>query len=275
MVSKTPRKSDNDFLTPMAQVFEDVDGEDNKKVEDNRVAELEAALKELREKREEERNDLLLSQPSNNGWQSQVNEQQPVYLDPKTIALPDPALDPDGYANAVQRRAEVAIENSRNKEERTKKFETDIDNKTKALWEDFEYEYPDYSDNRERVDYVATAVVKSAVAKGIDINRYMFGSGRNRFMKDVAKKYESVFGEPETDEDDYEDTRRSNRSEARASNRNRASNRSRSEDDEGRSAGVFGGNESGGRANRREVNENNAPSMIDDLQAIQKKGGFF
>lgn len=272
MVSKTPRRNENDYSTPMAQVFEDVDGEDNKTNEADRVAELEAALKELREKSDREREEALYTQPSQ--WQSQVTEQQPTYIDPKTITLPDPALDPDGYANAVQRRAELTMENAQHKNERAKKFENDIDDKTKALWEDFEYEYPDYAGDREKIDFVATSVVKAAVKKNIDINRYMFGAGRSRFMKDVAKKYETVFGEPEA-EDDYEDTRRSNRTEARTARRTNTSTRSRSEDDEGRSAGVFGGNEGSGRTNRRNVDADTGPSMIDDLQGIQKKSGFF
>lgn len=272
-ISRKPRQSENDFSAPTAQIFEDVDGENNKQVEKDRVAELEDALKELRAQREEERSDALLSQP-HTGWQSQVTE-TPVEVNPNTIQLPDPALDPDGYANAVQRRAELAVDNKRNRETRQRKFEEDIDTKVSDLWADFGVEYPDIADKRDRVDFVATKIVKKATAKGLDINRYMFGAGRTRFMQDVALEYTNIFGEPEPDEDDYEDNSRSYRSSARTTRRPRSSNRNRQEDDEGRSAGIFGGNESSGRGSRREVDQETGPSMIDDLQVIQKKSGFF
>lgn len=269
-ISRNPRKSETEFSNPIAQIFDDVDNEDNRVKETDKVAELEAALKELRAQREEERSNALLSAPST--WQSQVTD--PVEVNPNTIQLPDPALDPDGYANAVQRRAELAVDNRRNREDRQRKFEDDIDTKVSDLWADFGQEYPDIAKRRVRVDFIATQVVKKATAKGLDINRYMFGAGRDRFMRDVASEYENEFGE-EPAEDNFEDNSRSSNSEARASRRARTATRNRSEDDEGRSAGVFGGNESGGRPARREVNEENAPSMVDDLQKLQKQSGFF
>lgn len=271
-ISKTHRQEPT-FSNPTAQVFEDVDGEDKKQVNDDRVAELEKALRELQERQAEERSDIQLSQPTN--WQSQVTDKGYTEVNPNTITLPDPALDPDGYANAVQRRAELSVENRERKAAAERRFENDLDTKTADLWDDFGAAYPDISDDRERVDFVATKVVKAAVKKGLDINRYMFGSGRNRFMKDVAKEYTNIFGEPEIDNDeDYEDNPRSRRRQAGSSSRNRNANRSRSSDDEGRSAGIFGGDESGGRANRREV-EDTTSTMLEDLQKEQRKSGFF
>lgn len=270
MVSRTPRKENNLFDNPTAQIFDDVDGEDKRQDDNDKVAELEAALKELREQREEDRQNTLLSQPTN--WQSQTID-QPVEVNPNTIQLPDPALDPDGYANAVQRRAELAVENRNRRDAAQRKFESDIDTKVADLWTDFGDAYPDIAADRERVDFVATKVVKAATKKGLDINRFMFGAGRSRFMKDVAKEYENIFGEPETDEDGYEDNSNSRSDKTRTLSRRRSNSRNRQEDDEGRSAGVFGGNEGGGRG-RRQVDAEEGPSFIEDLQAIQKKLGF-
>lgn len=271
-ISKTPRKVSEEFQNPVAQMFEDVDSEDVKKVDDNRIEELENALRELREKHEDERSDFQLTQPAPQ-WQSQVT--QDVEINPDTIKLPDPALDPDGYASAVQKRVELVAENARKRRERDERFAKDIDDKTNELWADFGEEFPEYTD-REKIDYAATKVVQAAVKKGLDINRYMFGPGRSRFMKDVAKKFDSVFGEPEADdEDDFENTRRTFGSKARATSRNRTAARLRLEDDEGRSAGVFGGNESGGRPNARTLDVEEGPSMVDDIHAMQKKTGFW
>lgn len=273
-ISRTPRQKTEDsiFTQPTAQVFEDIDREDKQPEKDNdQIADLKRQLADMQERMAEDRSDALLSQPSQNNWQSQVTTTE---VKPESIALPDPALDPDGYANAVQRRAELTVENARRRRDNESKFEKDIDDKTAELWADFGDEYPELSDDKERIDYVATQVVKSAVKRGLDINRYMFGTGRLRFMKDVAKKYESVFGDSE---DDYveEDNSRNNRREASPPRRNRNTNRNRQEDDDGRSAGVFGGNESGGRPNRREADDETGPSMIDDIQTLQRKTGFF
>lgn len=277
-ISRTPKKEpDSIFTSPTAQLFEDVDGEDNKQKESDRVAELEQALKDLRAQREEERSDALLSQPST--WQSQVNDTGYVEVKPETIALPDPALDPDGYDAALARRNEIRDTNRRNKEDFQRRRNDDIDTKTTELWADFGDEYPDYAADKERIDYIATQVVKAAVKKNLDVQRYMFGAGRSRFMKDVTKKYDKVFGEPEVDEandDDFENAppRRSSKSRD-LSSRNSRSRRRSEDDDEGRSVGVFGGNESGGRTSRRNVDAEDGPSMLDDIHAMQRKTGFW
>lgn len=273
-VSRTPKnKTENIFDPPTAQLFEDVDGEDNAKVSDDRVAELEKALKELQEKNAEERSDALLSQPSHNNWQSQVT--QDVETKPESIPLPDPALDPDGFSNATTRRAEIAYENLRRRDAAQNKMAKDIDEKVADLWADFGDAYPEMSEDKDRIDYVATQVVKEATRKGLDINRYMFGTGRERFMKDVVKKYTKVFGDPETDEDDYDDNPRSRRSASSVPSRRRSANRNRAEEDDGRSSGIFGGDESGGRPNRRQTDDETGPSMIDDIHAMQRRTGFF
>lgn len=274
-ISRTPKNIDTLFQPPTAQLFEDVDGEDNKQKENDRVAELEQALKDLRTKQEEERSDALLSQPTQ--WQSQVNQQaQYTEVKPESIELPDPALDPNGYDAALARRNEIRATNQRNRDDATRKRDDDIKAKTDDLWADFGDEYAEYiegPEGKERIDYIATKVVQEAVRKNLDVQRYMFGSGRTRFMKDVVKKYNKVFGEPEAEDDEDTSDRRSYK--ARDLPRRRPVTRDRQEDDEGRSVGVFGGNEGGRPSHKRNVDIEEGPSMIDDLQTLQRKTGFF
>lgn len=262
---------DNIFEAPTAQIFEDVDGEDKKIKEVDRVAELEAALKELRDKQEDEKADAALYTTPQ--WQSQVTDKGFQEVDPNTIQLPDPALDPDGYADAVARRTELRLENKARKENSDRQRNDDIKAKTDDLWADFDAQYGEYSEDRDRIDYIATKVVNAAVKKGIDVQRYMFGVGRPRFMKDVVKQYDKIFGAPEPDEEDNQ-PRRSVK-DRDVSRRNARSRRDNSDNDDGRSAGVFGGGEGSGKPNRGNLDVETGPSMIDDIHAIQKKSGFW
>lgn len=267
-LSKTPKNKDESlFSAPIAQVFDDVDKEDTPQkaaTETDRIAELERMLSDLRERQDEARNDALLSTPINNQWQSQVTDH--VEVKPESIQLPDPALDPDGYSDAVNKRAQLTYENNRRRDEAQRKRDEDINSKVSDLWSDFGVEYSDYANDKERIDYIATQVVKDATKKGLDVQRYMFGTGRSRFMKDVVRKYDKVFGAPETDDDEntnYDHSRKSSRV------------KRKNDDDDGRSTSVFGGNEGGGRAPRRNVDVEDGPSMIDDIHAMQRKTGFW
>jgi hypothetical protein len=96
-------------------------------------------------------------------------------------------------------------------------------------------------------------------------------------MEDVANSYYEIFGEPEpVDEDDFEDTSRNRRASSDRQPRATSRRRNREEDyDNGRTSGVFGGNESGGRPSRREEDDERGPDMIDDIHQLQLKTGFF
>lgn len=280
MISRTPKKLEQDTNNlfgssmPTAQVFDDVDGEDapsREELEKDKIAELEAQLRRVNEKLETRDSDLdYLQQPSH---RSQTNE-GPIIVDPKSVALPDPALDPDGFSNATQQRTQIVLENDRRRRDFDTRQKNDLDTKVADLWADFGDKYPEMAADKKRIDYIASQLAQDAARKGIDPQKYMFGTP-NRFMKDVAKEYVSIFGEPETDDTDVDDDPPvSRRRPARAGARRSTRDRDREEESDGRSSGVFGGNDGSGHATRK-VNEEDGPSMIDDLWAMQKKSGFF
>lgn len=276
MITKTKRnENEMTFDEPIAQVFEDLDNESSigdKKPEDDRYEKLANQLAELQTRlsESEKTNMALLTSPQR---YSQVND-APIEVKPESVALPDPALDPEGYDKAKAERDNIRYENRRRQEDFKTRQERSNQNKIDGLWDDFADRFPDI-DDKERIDFVATKVAQDALKRGLDVERYMFVT-RDKFMNDVAKKYEDVFGLPEVDdENNEEDTRRSSRAASRPRGRPRANNRNRQEDEYvGRTAGVFGGNESGGRPSRG-GEEDTGPSMIDDIQAIQRKTGFF
>lgn len=278
-ITRTRKENDEPFFqTPTAQIFEDIDHErDGKKPEDqdDKYDKLASQIADLAKQNEELRNSqmAMLTTPS----RSQVQE---VFVpqDPNKIELPDPALDPNGYDNAVARRNEIRSSNQQRQQEINQRRLADQTEKVENLWDAFSDKYPDMSEDKEKVDFVATQVSKAAQRRGLDVERYMFGPMQDKYLADVAKKYVEVFGEPEG-EDDFEDTTSRRRASSRTDTRSSSRRRNREEDDNvGRTGGVFGGNESGGRPSSRSRDDDEDArqnSMIDDLQALQRKTGFF
>lgn len=265
-ISRRPRLEPI-FDTPVVQQFEDVDGEDLPSKEElaaQRVEELEKLLRESREREELRQEQILLSQPQQ--FHSQVVD---VEVKPESIPLPDPAVDPEGFAAAMERRTEIKLENRARKEAASRKRDEDIDEKIENLWTDFGRAFPDIAGDKKRIEFAAQQVISAATKRGIDINRYMFTT-QGKFFKDVAKEYDEVFGAIDTGyEDDYDDA-------PAPTSRRRTSSRNRSEDDDvGRTAGLFGGGPGGRRTSKKKDDEDDAGSMIDELQKIQRSGGFY
>jgi hypothetical protein len=166
--------------------------------------------------------------------------------------LPDPTLEPEAYASEVARRTTAYIgqvEQQRAAAAGAAQSET---RRVDALWEDFTEKYPQYADKNDQVEYVATKLAQRAAARGLDVNKYVFGAS-GVFMSDVAKEMEKVFGKADTDTE--------------------------AEDDEpdNRTAGLAGGQESGGRAVKPDEGPRSAfapGSMFGGIQDWQAKTGF-
>jgi hypothetical protein len=281
MITRKRRDENSDqeitFDQPIAEVFEDRDEPaEQKSQSDDRYDQLAKQLADLQNRlvESERANMALLSNPN---WQSQSNEQV-VDLDPNKVELPDPALDPNGYDKALAERNRIRADNDRRREAADNRKKQDINEKVEDLWDAFAEKYPDMADDKERIDFVSTQIARQAAKRGVNVERYMFLT-RDKFLDDVAAKYIDVFGDPsgEGEDDKFEDAPRSNRALSRSNSGRRSNNRNRQEDEYvGRTGGIFGGNESGGRPSRgRDADEESGPSMIDDIYAIQRKSGFF
>lgn len=164
----------------------------------------------------------------------------------KDADLPDPTMDPVGYANAVTARADKRLANfmdtqrTQSSEAQRQKSEADI------IWDAFSTKYEDYAQDDEKLEFVSAKVLKDVQALGIDPKRYMT-TARDKFFTEVTTKYDEVFGKPgEETKDDEPATR---------------------------TAGVFSGMESGGKPVTQQRAE--AGDMIKDLQEAQKKSGFY
>lgn len=274
-ISRTP-KNETTFDTPTAEIFDDVDGENKGKQEEDRYEKLAAQLAQLAKDNEELRQSQMqgLVMPSNaNDFQVQLD-------DPMKIALPDPALDPDGFDKAQAERNRIRDENRQRQRDADERKQKHIKDKADQLQTSFAELYPEHAADKEKTDFASMQVLKDAQARGINVEAYMFRT-QDRFLADVAKRYEKIFGNPvENDEfqedeaqDDYQEVRRRK---AAPAGRTQPRRRNRQEDDSmvQRTGGIFGGTESGGRPTRSKQDEDNGPDMIDDIQTMQRKYGF-
>lgn len=255
---------------PVAQQFDDVDGEDESKVDprDEQLEKLQKELTEMRTLMQERDSDLeYLRAPS---WQSQTNE--PTYDDPNKIELPDPALNPKEYADAVERRAELRIANKQKRESFERRRDDDLNARVQGLWADFSKYAPAIAVNNERVEYVAQKLAEEAKARGKDVEKYMFVT-RKTFMRDLVDRYEQVFGPVEEEDADDDNFEEDSRPAPRRNARRASSRRNREEEDSGRSAGIFSGHPASVPGAARVKEEDGG--MIADIQEAQKKSGFF
>lgn len=181
---------------------------------------------------------------------------------PAKDTLPDPTEDPQGYAKAVEARAEAnaraLVENERNRDRsaQTQKERTD------QLFADFGKKYPDIAKHKGRLEYVAGEVVKKAIARGVDGQKYIFQAS-DMFFDDVAKAYSEEFGEAPK-----KDTTPDGDSDPVSGDEN---------DETNRTGGIFGGLESGhapsGKSKAPKVEP--VSGMVKELQDIQMKTGFY
>lgn len=276
MISRTKKNEQNDMLEA-PEGIEDTnitsirDPLDNPQITekddalDKRFAAMEASLAEANRRNDElaRTNLALMSTPLVNT----SNFQQ----QPQKVELPDPLSEPEKYAEAVASMVTQRTNDATTRQNQEATRRQDLEERVEDLWGDFGEKYPDYAEDQEKIEFAAARVLKRAKRRGVDVERYMFTSS-DLFMKDVAGEMEKVFGEPEKDNTEDDTTPR------RGSTR-RASGSSRKRDseedfDEGRSAGIFGGQDSGNSPGRART-EKETPSMMDDLMSVQKKLGIY
>ena len=174
--------------------------------------------------------------------------------------LPDPVTQSAMYNTELAKRVQAHYDATRAYERRVEEVQrTSASTREEAangIWEDFQIQYPELSEHEDRVQFVAQKVVDAAAKRGIDRERYIFGNSQ-RFLADVAREYENIFGssnEPDGSPDEP------------------MARRASPNDDTGRTGGIFGGQQSGGAPARGAE----APGdMIRELQDRQRKSGFF
>lgn len=183
----------------------------------------------------------------------QMVQPEPVKINtqitpPQKKELPDPTLYPEEYARAVHENIMSELNAKQQAEREQAQTKQQESSKYDALYEDFAIAYPEIAEHEDRLEFVAAQVVRDAQKRGIDPNRYMF-QHQQKFMADIAARYEQVFGS-KTDEGKGEE-----------------------DQDDGRSTSIFGGLEAGPQGGRRQTPPQG--DMIKEIHAEQRKMGLF
>lgn len=235
-----------------------------------RFARLEAQIAEIsaQNKALTEQNSALLSSTVRNTVP--VNQSEP----PKAPALdlsglPDPMTDLEGYTKAmtervnafVSAREQALVTNIERNLTTQNAQQADLEGKADALWTAFDTKYGEKGWDSDLVEFAAAKVAQQAQAKGIDVQRYMFTT-TDKYVDDVAKYLETI-APPKAGEGEGEGEPPDPNADPRSAN----------PFENGRTAGVFGGTESGGKPAKGK--DEPATDLVTDLQNVQRAMGFY
>jgi hypothetical protein len=160
--------------------------------------------------------------------------------------LPDPLHDHEGYARALTQRIFEHTRKTQDYEATQRAASQQSNDRYAVLWEDFSEAYPALAEDQERARFAVQAARDRAARRGLDVDRYMF-SNPTRWFKDIEKEYNRLVPDAGAEGDDDDTT-------------------------DGRTAGIFGGQESG---NRPATRAEGPGDLIRELQAEQRKLGLF
>lgn len=188
----------------------------------------------------------LMSQPP----QVVLPQQQPQDPALDFSGLPDPYGDPDGYKRGVEERTRNFVQQSVQHATRPRQpAQQGVD--PAALWEDFTEEFPEYADQQDRIEFVATKVVQKLQRKGVDAQRYVRAAS-DEFFQEVDKEYKKVFGKKAKRREDADDDEAEERTETLFSGSRKPFARRKSRDDE----------------------DDDPGDMLKEIFEIQRKTGF-
>lgn len=258
VMSRTPlRGREESIFDPM----EEEEIEDKGPTREEMAQQLADMQKELEEVRRVNPATLNMGQPL----------PQTQTFQPELVKLPDPGIDPDGFADAVEKNTRAKIEASQRSQQSISERQADMQRRLDNIWADFNSEHPDLAGSQDRIEFVSTKVLKKAKDRGVDVEKYMFNTP-GAFIDDVAKEFVKVFGEPETDDDEDEAprTRLNAKKKVKKGKKVVVEDDDDDEEDDSRAAAIFGGSE---MSRRRTVKkgDDEGPDMIDDIHNMQRR----
>lgn len=171
--------------------------------------------------------------------------------------LPDPVTEAAKYgpalAERVQQYSNASWEWKQRKQEAEMAPVREREGAIEGIWQDFAIQYPEIAEqDEEKVAFAAQQAVNKARKRGIDRDRYILGNTK-KFLDDVAGEFKRLWPD--------------------GSEPSGGGNRSDANDDDGRTAGLFGGQGSGNRPSSSR--QEGGSDMIKELQERQRKSGFF
>ncbi len=171
--------------------------------------------------------------------------------------LPDPIDDREGFATQLNDRIQTTLATNLDQLEQRLATKASQETQSDQLWTDFAKTYPEYAGREGQVEYMSTKVVQEAIARGMDAHSYVFGA-RARFFEDVKTRLEAEFAPPVDP------------AAAKGDKAGDAKDKGGENDDDGRTMGMFGGNESGEKPVKPEPGSDADPGdLIAELRDMQ------
>lgn len=177
--------------------------------------------------------------------------QQPVVQAPAAPSAPkfdwaDPVTEPEAFGATLAQYTTYVMEQQKAQERAQQEATRAASQKANSLWSDFTAQYKDYADKGDQIGYAYQRVTSNLRDQGYDPDVYA-NQNRPQLFKAVVDEYTKVFGPLKAAAEDAGDT-------------------------EGRTAGIFGGFESGGQPAK---GKEKPGDMLSDLKDIQKAMGIF
>lgn len=214
-----------------------------------RMSKLEDTNRQL----QEERIALLGQRPQQSGGQQQQTPQLPDEPTLDTTGMPDMLTKPDEYNAELERRLKTYNSEMRQYEQKVREaneaaaqsHEPQVD--SSALWAAYKEDHPEYAKKESWVRFAAGEAVAQLQKRGVDAQALMQRSPED-FFKKVNEVYDKEFGAPESgDEGDGGDEG----------------------DADDRTAGMFGGQEAGGRPTPGKKGGDDGPTFTQQLKEVQ------
>lgn len=186
--------------------------------------------------------------------------------------LPDPVTNAKEYAGAIAQRT---IAYQRDMADYAKKTTAATQapklGDPDALWEDFTEQHPEYVEDDSRIKFATAEVVARLAKRGVDVQKFMY-THSDQMFKQITDEYDKVFGSPQ-DTDDGQEIEPLNDSRPPQRPRQAARRMDQDDGDDGRSESIMGGGDRPGV--RQGPAGSKSKGLIDDLQDIQRKTGYF
>lgn len=187
--------------------------------------------------------------------------------------LPDPVTDPQGYAKEIARRGQEMIASQRNYDAWAQRQAQQHNEALNGVWERFAKDHSEYAAHDKLFTAAAANVVNAARSRNIDPNKLVLGDTDN-FFEDVMKEMRELAGgedlfkkaDGEGDENEDETVDMENNVDPIATGG--------LDDDgpDGRTAGVFGGADSGNKPGPSKTA--GEVDMFSELKQWQQKQGW-
>lgn len=186
--------------------------------------------------------------------------------------LPDPVADLNAYNAAVQQRVAAFVEAQTHavREETTAKVEQTA--ATQRLWDGFKSFAPEWAEHDKIVGLVAAEIAEQVGTQGGDPYNYMFKQSPAFYARLKKQLDEQYGGLVKQGDDDGEQGDNGNDDGAAAPGKRRKPADTDGEDD-GRTAGMFSGQEAGGAPGKGKPVAKKA-DLISDLHDIQRRMGI-